>query len=113
MPALLPAILAAHVILTAQEVPRLDVETSCHDAARAAVRASGDASKVCLHDEQQARAKLKTEWRTFNGGAQSRCLEMTRTGGPPSYVELLTCLELAKAARTLPHEGLLDRAPKQ
>jgi hypothetical protein len=29
---------------------------------------------------------------------------LSRLGGPPSYVELLTCLELAKAADNLPDE---------
>jgi hypothetical protein len=33
-------------------------------------------------------------------------VRLTRLGGPPSYVELLTCLEIAKAANELPDHGL-------
>jgi len=33
---------------------------------------------------------------------RTRCVSLTGLGGSPSYVELLTCLEMAKAANDLP-----------
>jgi hypothetical protein len=32
-------------------------------------------------------------------------------GGPPSYVELLTCLEMAQQAKQIPDRDLLDLPP--
>lgn len=104
MPALLLAILATHLVLTAQEVPKLDVEPACKAATSAAVRIGDRTSNACMQDENAAQAKLKQEWRTFSDSARSRCTRLSKVGGPPSYVELLTCLELAKAARELPND---------
>jgi hypothetical protein len=39
-----------------------------------------------------------THTATFGSGAQSVCLQETRIGEAPSYVELITCLELDKQA---------------
>ena len=33
---------------------------------------------------------------------QAHCVSLSKVGGSPSYVELLTCLEMAKAAKALP-----------
>jgi hypothetical protein len=43
----------------------------------------------------------------FTRGQRAHCVALSRLGGPPSYVELLTCLELAKAVDSLPEQ---DRA---
>jgi hypothetical protein len=33
---------------------------------------------------------------------------LARLGGPPSYVELLTCLQMAKTAKNLPTDGEMN-----
>lgn len=106
MPTLLPVILTAtHLVLTAQEVPQLNVEPSCHAAAGASIRHGRPNASTCLRNEQRARAKLKQQWNTFTGAERQRCVALSRLGGPPSYVELLTCLQVAKAAKNLPNDG--------
>jgi hypothetical protein len=60
----------------------------------------------CLRDEQTARDKLQEEWGTFSAAERDRCTSLSHRGGSPSYVELLTCLELAKSASELPDDGL-------
>jgi hypothetical protein len=109
MPALLPVILTAtHLALTTQAVPHLNIEPSCRAAAEASARHDTRNVSVCLQDERRARAKLKRQWRTFTGAEQQRCVDLTRLGGPPSYVELLTCLQMAKDAKNLPDDGKMS-----
>lgn len=48
----------------------------------------------CLRDEFDARKEMIKSWSSFRPGAQTMCAQETKIGGGPSYVELLTCLEL-------------------
>ncbi len=103
MPALLPTLLtAAHLVLTAQHVPTLNVAPSCHAAADALMHRGKHGATVCLQDERRARAKLQKQWLSFSRAERAHCRQLTTLGGSPSYVELLTCLQIAKAARALP-----------
>jgi hypothetical protein len=61
----------------------------------------GRDAPACRRDEQDARDKLKDDWSQYSGEDRSRCADFVRVGGPPSYVELLTCLEMAKQAKEL------------
>jgi len=105
MVAMLPVILtSAHLVLVSQEVPRLNIVPSC--AAAASTGVSRHASeKACLRDEQQARDKLKRQWSEFSASERQRCVQLNSLGGQPSYVELLTCLQMAKDAKNLPADG--------
>jgi hypothetical protein len=78
--------------------PKLDIKATCQ---RAQPLSSGEKSAYqgCLDDEIQARQELAKSWSSFKAGAQKDCVEETKIGGAPSYVELLTCLELDKQAR--------------
>jgi len=106
---ILPVILAAsHLVLAVQDVPRLNVEPSCQAAAVTTVRPGNRTADACLRDEQQARDDLKQKWETYSEADQARCLRLSNLGGTPSYVELLTCLQLAKASEQLPGEDRLN-----
>lgn len=74
-------------------------------AAAAAVATSRD-ENACKTDERVALDKLKQDWGQYNDTQRGHCVRLSSLGGAPSYVELLTCLELAKAANELPDEGL-------
>ena len=39
---------------------------------------------------------------------QQRCVRLTTLGGSPSYVEVLTCLEMARDSSTIPNEMPID-----
>ena len=102
MPTLLPALLlGSHVVLVA-EFPKFDVAPSCKSAGAEAVDTGTRNASACERDEADARDKLQQEWSTFSAAEQGRCVGFVSTGGAPSYVELLTCLEIAKAAKQLP-----------
>ena len=102
---MLPAIMTAtHLMLTAQEVPKLNIYPSCQAAADALIR-QGSSSHACIQDEHQALAKLTKQWASFTRAERTRCEQLTTLGGPPSYVELLTCLQMAKDVKALPNSG--------
>ena len=52
----------------------------------------------CMRDEDEARDTLAKEWTQFAAQDQRRCVGETQTGGSPSYVELLVCLEMIRDA---------------
>ena len=48
---------------------------------------------------------MVNDWNSFAAEVRTRCVEMPTMGSPSrSYVELLTCLELARDVRKLPRE---------
>ena len=109
---ILPTILAVSFVgLTAgvalaDNVPQLNVDQSCRGAGTTGVR-SGSAKQddtACKRDEEQARDKLNQGWADFTANDRAHCVRMSTQGGSPSYVELLTCLELAKQANALPSD---------
>jgi hypothetical protein len=82
--------------------PQLDVKATCRRA-QPLSGGQGDAYQGCLNDETAAQKELVRLWSTFKAGSQVTCAQETKIGGAPSYVELLTCLQLdqqaAEAAR--------------
>ena len=99
--ALLFASVLAPSVAVAQAggVPTLEFARGCRDTA------SGDATVLsrCMGDEQRAEQKLKAEWETFPHGDRTQCTALAKLGTVlQSYVELITCLEMAKEARALP-----------
>jgi hypothetical protein len=91
----------AQLVLVADKVPELKYQTSCRAAVEAAAMPNRN-ENACLQDEKAAKAKLKQEWAQFTPAQRSHCVKLSTTGGFPSYVELLTCVEMSKAAAELP-----------
>jgi hypothetical protein len=79
-------------------VPQLDVEPSCRAAAEAAM-VVGRTGDNCRADEKNAREATAREWDSFSAADRRHCHSLVTTGGPPSYVELLSCLEVSRDAR--------------
>lgn len=86
-------------------LPNFNIEPGCRAATTAAVSPNRD-ENACKADENTARAKLKEEWGQYNASQRDHCVRLSSLGGSPSYVELLTCLELAKVAADLPNQAL-------
>jgi hypothetical protein len=98
---LAPLFVASQLLITvADSVPELNVRTSCSAANRGG-GATQDMNN-CLQEEQDARTKLVKDWGQFATADRSGCVQLSTMGGTPSYVELLTCLEMAKAAKEGP-----------
>ncbi|MBO0752644.1 MAG: hypothetical protein J2P53_11050 [Bradyrhizobiaceae bacterium] len=88
----LPA--AAH----ADGPPPLDVSVSCGAAARAGLAAGRD-KESCLADEHAAESQLGENWSKYSDADKTQCIGNVKTGGPASYVELLSCLEVMRDAK--------------
>jgi hypothetical protein len=105
MPALLPMLaLSSQLVMVADKVPQLDPGPGCRAAVGAAIMPDRN-ENACLSDEKAAKAKLEKEWPNFTAEQQRHCTQLSTTGGPPSYVELLTCVEMSQAAAALPDHG--------
>jgi hypothetical protein len=96
--------LGSHVIAAvADDVPTFDVRVTCR------AESQGDPgagiAAACLADEQRARNTLVAQWAQFAPASKATCMQ-TENGIPGirSYVELLTCLQLARDAKSLPNE---------
>jgi hypothetical protein len=80
--------------------PTLQVGPSCEAAGRGAV-VLGRNKEACLGDETTAQDTLKQNWSKYPGTDKTTCIGMTSTGGPASYVELLSCLEILREAKSI------------
>ena len=105
MPALLPMLaLTSQLVMVADKVPELDPGPGSRAAVSAATMADRN-ENACLSDEKAAKTKLEQEWAHFTPEQRRHCTQLSTTGGPPSYVELLTCAEMSQAAAALPDHG--------
>jgi hypothetical protein len=86
---------AQSVIAYADTPPKLNVGRSC-DAAASYAGLVGRDRAACMNDENDALDALKKNWSQYSSTDRTDCAGMVKTGGPPSYVELLSCLEMMK-----------------
>jgi len=94
---------------SAADVPKLDVSKTCRPIA-------GDVtlqidSERCFKSEQAARDELKKEWASFPAANRGLCTQTATMGGMPSYVALITCLEMKRDVARLPADGGLNTRP--
>ncbi len=77
----------------AQGLPAFDIEATCREAQPLGPE-DHDPYQGCLKDERTARSELQRDWGRFEAANRSTCVEETGIGGYPSYVEVLTCLQM-------------------
>jgi hypothetical protein len=97
------------VIAIADNVPKFDIARGYRiDSASAFDPNAGLTATIkrCVDDEQQAKGQLETQWSGFANPDRVMCTESTTNDNstPPSYVELLTCLQDQQLARKLPKD---------
>jgi hypothetical protein len=95
-------VLGSQLITVADAVPKLDVRPSC----RAASLVPFGNLDSCLKQEQAAQQALSGSWSKFASGDRATCTQQSSLGGLPSYVSLLTCLQMMRDARKLPDKRL-------
>ena len=78
---------------------------------------AGRNKESCLADETTALDTLKQNWSKYQASDKTECVALENSGGPASYVELLSCLEVRRDARTIknadPLESALDSTSKR
>jgi len=97
-PALVALAFGSPLFVEVTDVPAYDVSPAC----RAAVTVMPGSFEACMKDEQAARAQLAATWDRFSGTQRDNCVLTENMGRSPSYVELLTCLQMAQDVKTLP-----------
>jgi hypothetical protein len=109
---IIPAFVLLASLPAAAEVriPNLDVEKACKSVSSLAV--GQVSSEKCLEQENAAKADLQKSWTTFQAGDRERCTGLATAGGYPSYIELLTCVQMARDARNLEQKYKTDTGQK-
>jgi hypothetical protein len=88
------------VVPVADGVPKFDIARSCKlDVAATAGLSVDQSIKSCVNDEQKAKRQLAGQWSRFPASSRASCTSQEGIGGTPSYVSLLTCLQLGQWAR--------------
>jgi hypothetical protein len=91
---------------SAQSIPQLNVDPVCHGIAQQAWAPSESGGpdltyKRCVQSEMATRRKLSREWSTFTPGEKANCIATEMSAPLPSYTDLITCVETARAVRKL------------
>jgi hypothetical protein len=84
--------------------PKLNVSPSCVAAVREGA-ILGRTESACMSDENSALDVIKKNWSMYSRANKDLCIGMVTTGGAPSYVELVSCLEIMRDAGMI-HETL-------
>ena len=83
------------VVAVADRVPAFDISRSCKlDLAATAGLSVDQSLKNCVNDENRARQQLMSQWSKFSASSRAQCVPLENVGGTPSYVSLLTCLQM-------------------
>jgi hypothetical protein len=98
----LPIVILATLspVAVSDSAPTLDITKEC--------RFEGGSSETfnrCVHDENEALTELQAVWPKVTGADRSSCVAESTSGGYASYIELLTCLEMARDV------AAMDRRP--
>ena len=103
-------VLASQLIVTVVDnVPSFNIERGCKIDSAPALDLDADlnaTTKRCADDEQEAKDQLQTQWTQFAPSDKTMCTEVTTDAAsiPPSYVELLTCLQGRQLVRRIPKD---------
>jgi hypothetical protein len=97
------------VIAVSDDVPKFNIARGCKvDSTSAFDLNAGlnETIKRCVIDEQRAKDQLQTQWSEYAVADRRMCSgEVTDDSAiPPSYVELLVCLQDQQLARKLPKQ---------
>ena len=83
------------VVAVADGVPAFDISRSCKlDTAATTGLSVDQSSKNCVNDESRAQRRLLSQWSKFSASSKAECIPLEGIGGDPSYVSLLTCLQM-------------------
>jgi hypothetical protein len=97
------ALCSQMTVVLADEIPTYNVAATCH--AESQGDPSAGVAAACMTQEQGARETLAKQWSQFTAQSKTTCMQTeTDVAGVRSYVELLTCLQIAKDVKSLPKE---------
>jgi hypothetical protein len=112
------AMAAATQMLTpiSDAVPKLNVEVTCRGSVEADKAMGLDLPQSfdkCMSDENSAREQLGPIWSSYSPAVRAQCVGEATNVGEPSYVDLLTCLQMADGSVTTSTTALKGASRKK
>jgi hypothetical protein len=93
-------------VVVADGVPDINYEKGCRASAAAnaslGITADDQSVNACMAEEKGSRDKLTQQWTQFPSNDRVHCEREAALSEMPSYVELQTCLEIARETKSLP-----------
>ena len=81
----------------AADFPNFNFERTCRETPPVGMDAKTTYDS-CVASERSARDSLKDVWGRASANTRRECRTLTEMGGAPSYVELITCLEMRQSS---------------
>jgi hypothetical protein len=76
--------------IAAGDPPNLDMSQTCESVVKEILRRDRN---LCFTEERSAQDSLIKNWPQYSTADKTQCVGMINRGGPPSYVELISCLD--------------------
>jgi len=77
------------IVGVADQVPKFNLNPTC------------GTSDICIRSETAARDELASQWTQSPAADRDRCVKLATMSGMPSYVQVLTCLDMARQSREI------------
>lgn len=104
---------AAHA---SSRLPELNVKAICktRDAAAKLFRSTtGQSVDECVHDEEAAKQQLNSLWNATAASIRNQCESEGHSLGTTSYLDLVTCIQMAEELKDAIKPEPKKRPPKQ
>ena len=101
-----PDVISDYVLLAAGP-PGVDIHKTCRESERAITAIFGNSTAAtfenCMRQEQTDQAQIVKDWASYPAADKTHCVQPKVY--MPSYVEWLTCLEIARDVRRMRAEN--------
>ena len=103
-----PGVISDYVLLAASAgPPGIDIHKTCRESDRAITAIFGNSTAAifenCMRQEQADQAQIAKDWASYPAADKTHCVQPKVY--MPSYVEWLTCLEIARDVRRMRAEN--------
>jgi hypothetical protein len=103
-----PDLISDYVVLAASAgLPGVDIQKTCRESERAITAIFGNSNAAtfenCMRQEQTDQAQIVKDWESYPAADKTHCVQPKVY--MPSYVEWLTCLEIARDVRRMRAEN--------
>jgi len=94
---------------TSAGVPTLNSQKICKTRdtnVRMFKSTTGQTVDECVHDEESAKQQLSSLWDTTSARSRNECMGEGHALGTTSYLDLLTCIQMAEEMKTDPQKKI-------
>jgi hypothetical protein len=92
-------LVSSYLLMVAETIPAFDLKQACRGSEAAGM--AGRTFQMCIESEETARNQLKKNWPEYIASDKAECMRMIKITSPPSYTELISCLETKRDLRKM------------